>query len=282
MIACLEGGAGAESCAGGADAGASGRGRASSDRWETPAWAARFRVHPEAPHPSEFLGTLDDRRIAEMLGRKREARERAIAQLQAELRSRGMPAERIVAAIMYDGEHAPKSTNRAQLGLMGVEVPRTLDAIAALGADDCARELWRVIYGLACLGIFLIGTDHLDDRRLLTFLAVRVLEEEIHDVPPIEEMSEFIDLGAVSPANEAFVLLGGGAHGGDSSAASEIVEHPADEPGIEVETAALLTDPESPMVHPMVFPRVVRRDDLLPRPDRGDGEVLAQRSEGAS
>jgi hypothetical protein len=282
MIACLEGGAGAESCTGGVDAGTSSRGQASSDRWETPAWAARFRFHPEAPHPSEFLGALDDRRIAELLGRKREARACAIAQLQAELRSRGMPAERIVAAIMYDGEHAPKSTNRAQLGLMGVDVPRSPDAIAALDADDCARELWRVIYGLACLGIFLIGTDHLDDRRLLTFLAVRVLEEEIHDVPPIEEMSEFIDLGAVSPAGEVFVLLGGGMNGDDSSAASEVEEHPADGAGIEVEPAPLLADPDSPMVSAMVFPRVVRRDDLLPRPDRGDGAALARQSEGAS
>ena len=306
MIACLDGGTGPgrESRGGGTGGGsdrgdsASGPGqvgagarrpsrrRAADDRWEPPAWSARFRIHPEAPKPNAFLDALDDRRIAQVLERKREAREGGIAALQAELRARGMPAERIVAAIMYDGERAPKSTNRAQLAIIGIDPPRASSAIDALDPADCARELWRAIYGLASLGIFLLGTDHLDDRRLLAFLSTRVLEEEILDIPPIEEMSEFIDLGTVSQADEAFATLRGDATLREEPTGLVAIHEPvepqaalAEGVGFEIGPVPMFGYPEAVRRHP----RVVSRDHLLPRPDREyDGDDAPTTTGGAA
>jgi hypothetical protein len=62
------------------------------------------------------------------------------------------------------------------------------------------RALWCVIYGLARLGIFLTGTDRLDDRALLAKLSTRILDDEVGDIPPSADMSEFIDVDP--PVNE--------------------------------------------------------------------------------
>jgi hypothetical protein len=139
--------------------------------------------------------------VQKLFARKRAERETRIAQLAADAGKAGRSSERILAAIVYDAEHAPFSTNRAQLAEIGVEVPRAapgaagaLDGLGGLDPRSVHETLWRIIYGLSYLGIFLCGTDHLDDRSLLKVLCTRILEETVRDVPPSADMSEFIDL----------------------------------------------------------------------------------------
>jgi len=132
---------------------------------------------------------------------KRRAREAKIMELVAEAERDGRPSERIIAAIMHDSEHAPRSTNRRQLAEIGVACPPP--GAVELGAAEAHDALWRIIYGLAFLGIFLSSTDHLDDRSLLRILTSRILDESIRDVPPSADMSEFIDLGPCRPGHLA-------------------------------------------------------------------------------
>jgi hypothetical protein len=56
-----------------------------------------------------------------------------------------------------------------------------------------------VIDGLAALGVYLSGMDHLADRKLYTVLTTKVLLDEIRDIPPNDDMSEFIDMSAIPP-----------------------------------------------------------------------------------
>jgi hypothetical protein len=56
------------------------------------------------------------------------------------------------------------------------------------------------VQGLAALGVYLVSTNHLSDRRLLTVLCTSILREKVRDVPPSDEMSEYVDLTAVPPA----------------------------------------------------------------------------------
>jgi hypothetical protein len=151
-----------------------------------------FVIAESAPALDAHRPSLGADAVQAVFARKRAARENEIARLLAEAKEAGRPAERIVAAIVYDSEHAPRSTNRRQLAEIGVACPPP--GPIGLSDRDTAAALWRVIYGLAHLGIFITGTDHLDDRTLLRILCSRILEEEIRDVPPSRDMSEFIDL----------------------------------------------------------------------------------------
>jgi hypothetical protein len=156
-----------------------------------------FVIPAGAPLPEAHRPALTDRAVQEVFARKRAAREKRIAEIVATAEEEGRPAERIIAAIIHDAEHAPHSTNRRQLAEIGVECPPP--GAIALPEADVTTALWRVIYGLAHLGIFLTGTDHLDDRQFLGVLCSRILEEEIRDVPPSRDMSEFIDLTPCRP-----------------------------------------------------------------------------------
>ena len=64
-------------------------------------------------------------------------------------------------------------------------------------AADVHRCLWTILYGLARLGIYLTGTDGFDDRALLAKLCATILVEEINDIPPSADMSEFIDVDPI-------------------------------------------------------------------------------------
>jgi hypothetical protein len=200
-----------------------------------------FVIPAGAPLPEAHRPALTDRAVQEVFARKRAAREKRIAEIVATAEKEGRPAERIIAAILHDAEHAPHSTNRRQLAEIGVECPPP--GAIALPEADVTTALWRVIYGLAHLGIFLTGTDHLDDRQFLGVLCSRILEEEIRDVPPSRDMSEFIDLTPCRP-DQPDGLTGpfDAEDDGDDGDAGEIARR-----GCSV---------------------VVARDALLPRPSR--------------
>jgi hypothetical protein len=151
-----------------------------------------FVIAVDAPSLGGHRPSLDEDAVQSVFARKRAVREQRIAELVAEADREGRPSERIVAAIVYDSEHAPQSTNRRQLAEIGVVCPPP--GPIGLGDNEVRDALWRIIYGLAYLGIYLSGTDHLDDRTVLRILCSRILDEEIRDVPPSRDMSEFIDL----------------------------------------------------------------------------------------
>lgn len=201
-----------------------------------------FLVAPGAPTLEQHRPTLDEARVQAVFAHKRAAREERIAAIVAEAKKAGKPAERIVAAIVHDSEQAPHSTNRRQLAEIGVACPPP--GPITLTDAEAAATLWRVIYGLAHLGIFLTGTNHLDDRMLLRILCTRILEEEIRDVPPSRDMSEFIDL---TPCRADF---------------PDGLEGPYDADGDELDDIDGEVGPGSRTGH------AVERDALLPRPRR--------------
>ena len=191
----------------------------------------RQKPKPLTPLPS--TKPLDRDAIEMVFEKKRSERRAAIDELVAEAKAKGRPSERIVAAIIYDSEKAPMSTNRKQLSEIGIEVPPP----EALSDEDISTALKTLIDGLAMLGIYLTGTDHLDDRGLYTQLATKVIEEQIRDVPPNADMSEFIDMSACVP-----------------SGAQEdgVDEQQHDDDGIKPK-----------------WKKVADRDRTLPRPERG-------------
>ena len=157
-----------------------------------------FIVAAGAPDLELHRPELAESEVQSVFARKRALREECIARIVADAEREGRPSERIVAAIIHDSEHAPESTNRAQLEEIGVRcLPGGMQGVASLASledTEVHRRLWRLIYGLAYLGIFLSGTDHLDDRALLSLLVGKIIDERIRDVPPSRDMSEFIDV----------------------------------------------------------------------------------------
>lgn len=105
-------------------------------------------------------------------------------------------------AIFYDFEHAPMTTNAAQLSEIGVQcwqdesIEEVKETIESLSSAGVRKALVEVIEGLADLGIFLIDTDHLTDAELLTLLTTQVLREPVRDLPPSQGVTEFVTFEA--------------------------------------------------------------------------------------
>ncbi len=140
--------------------------------------------------------TTTDREV--VFNRKRAERKAGIDQLIAAEHADGKVLDRMLATIDWDTNHAPLTTNLQQLAEIGVHPPTP----ESLTDEDLVSALALVINGLATLGVFLASTDHLDDRRLYSQLFTSVLIEEVRDIPPTDDMSEFIDLAFVSPSDE--------------------------------------------------------------------------------
>jgi hypothetical protein len=245
-----------------------------------------------APDPRLFRPRLDEDAIERLFVAKREARERGIDGLVREA-ERTKPAgaperDRFVARIRWDTEFAPKTTNRRQLAEIGVDVP-TREQLPASEVET-HRELWRVIYGLARLGIFFTETDGIGDRAMLEMLAARVLEDSVSDIPPNGDMSEFIALcpPAEEESDESASPPPDGLRGpfetdedDDGSWDAWDAMDPGDAPGAEdperpkedrcgLARDPLLGpegDPDLPEV-PRTIPPELRRDHLLPQPWR--------------
>lgn len=225
----------------------------------------RTRVHVEAPDPVQHGPRLTLEEINGVLSRK--AHERAVrirAAVEAS-RARGVPLDPFTAMLQHDFEHAPWTTNAAQLAEIGVDLPEA----GPLHLDDAEihRILWRTIYGLALLGIYLLETDHLSDRRLLESLSTRILRDPIRDVGGVSEMCEFIDLQCCPPDG---LSSSAGARPDGLVGPYELADEddtgvqPWEQDGRARERPAampLLESVESPPAS-----RVVDRDRLLPRP----------------
>ena len=223
-------------------------------------------VPADAPCPKRHRPRLAEREIVAVFARKTEVRERGIAAILDAARAEGQPIERFMAAIRYDCEQAPKTTNRRQLVEIGVAVPRP-DRLPA-SASELHHALWCVIYGLARLGIFLTGTERLDDRALLAKLCGRILDDEVRDIPPSADMSEFIDVDPRElPA--AAVPAAAQAHDPDGLSgpfdfgSGDEDDDPSRARGKPSATATKASATKVPAAA-----AVVDRDRLLPRPDR--------------
>ena len=165
-----------------------------------------------APDPEAHRPRLSEAEIRAILDRKRrqrdEAIERRIQAAKSSDKSReksreksgeksgdklsAAGGERFAAAIAHDMELDLSTTNRQQLMEIGIELPPIGEAPSS--SEELHQLLWRVIYGLARLGIFLVDTEHLDDRALVTLLLDRILNDSVPDIPPNDDMTEFIGL----------------------------------------------------------------------------------------
>ncbi len=214
---------------------------------------ATIVVRPGAPDPEAFRPRLSEDAIAGMVARKIEARLATIERLIVESaldaddlskksgssdpssgdgwdrRKAVREGGRLVAAIIADTECAPRSTNRRQLAEIGVHAPSS-NALP-VESSEVHHALWSVLYGLARLGIFVIGTNHLSDAALLKRLCSSVLEEEIADVPPTTEMSEFVDLGGGAFPESPWTPKDGDAGEGPTELAARLMDGADDDEG---------------------------------------------------
>jgi len=145
---------------------------------------APFITQVGAPNPYLYIKAPDDL-AAEIFTRKTTARENGIADLMSKMAN----PDRMTAAIRWDCDLSPRTTNKKQLTELGVTVPESLET---LEDNQIHATLWRIIYNLARMGIFLSETNTYTDRDLLNFLITRVLLDEIPDLPPTPDLSEFI------------------------------------------------------------------------------------------
>ncbi|MEY3027638.1 MAG: hypothetical protein RLZZ238_2535 [Planctomycetota bacterium] len=227
--------------------------RVASDGASRYASGAPSIVSVDAPPPDQHPAGRSDEEIRALFAAKSRQRESAIGRLIEESKAKGESLERFVAAITYDCELAPRTTNRRQLLELGIEVP-TPDSLPT-DQEQIRRALWTIIYGLARLGIFLTGTDALDDRALLERLCGSVLLDEVADIPPTADMSEFIDLsacgadGTEDPAPDVDGLVGP-------------LDFDSDDDGME-DLGLFRASPNAQGGRP-----AHGRDRLLPRPDR--------------
>jgi hypothetical protein len=134
-----------------------------------------------------------DAMAEEVIGTRRRMhadRARRIDELVAKARASGGIEDRFHWTLVYDLEMAPLTTGRALLlehRIVPVP-PQDLEA-----PDALHDELWTVVEALAACGVFLVNTDHLDDRDLYGRLYYRILDEPTRALPPESEASEFID-----------------------------------------------------------------------------------------
>ncbi len=183
-------------------------------------------------------------RVEARFCQRRERRRKAIDRLVDSARQTGDVIDRLYWTMVYDFEMAPLTTNLAQLADIGVAAPLPEE----LDDPALAAKLAEIVAGLAELNVFLLHTDHLDDRALYTRLRKRILLEEVREVPADPGVREYIDLLAPGDGEDYDELL-------DAYASSDL-EAPPDQ-----------------RTRPEFF--VADRDRHLPRPDDSEGGCSA-------
>ncbi|MSR40415.1 MAG: hypothetical protein EXS10_00715 [Phycisphaerales bacterium] len=157
-----------------------------------------FAAAEPEPRPGSGVAIDHERAYSDAIAGMKLRRESAIDALVAEARRDGTGVQdRMYWTIFYDMERAPATTNRAQLRVLGIDVPLSSDVVdAALPA-----LLASITAGLARWGVYFQCTDHLSDREFYDRLSTRVLEEQIAELPPDSGATEHIDF-AVDASSE--------------------------------------------------------------------------------
>lgn len=125
-----------------------------------------------------------------ILEAKRARRVNSIERLRSAALERGEDGDLGLWSLVYDLERAPITTNLEQLAEIGMSIPDE----GVLEEEVIPKLVDDLVNGLALIDVFLIHTDHLDDRSLLRTLRNRVLREPVRDVPPGVGSREWIDL----------------------------------------------------------------------------------------
>jgi hypothetical protein len=102
------------------------------------------------------------------------------------------------ATIKFDLEYAPITSNHEMLAYANVILARPVDIANLKG--DWSFHLNHLINALACINVYLINTNHLDDQALYTFLHDVVIHEEVRCLPPAPHVYEVVDLTGRSDA----------------------------------------------------------------------------------
>ena len=90
---------------------------------------------------------------------------------------------RLVAAMEYDHEVAPMTTNRLQLLEMGIDV-----------GDNPSREIvQQAIDVLGQIGVFFVGTEHVSENAF-TAVFGKVIDDKVPDLPANPDCVEFIEM----------------------------------------------------------------------------------------
>ena len=137
---------------------------------------------------------LNPEEIHRLMERKRRCRAKAIASLHATGTAAGGPDDAGYWALVHDLERATPTTNLAQLAELGIDPPDP----RVIGDAEITVALAEMIEGLALLEVFLLRTDHLDDRALYELLRGRILRETVREIPPGCGSREWIDVGGGS------------------------------------------------------------------------------------
>lgn len=97
------------------------------------------------------------------------------------------------AMVHYDSTQAVQMRQREVLKRIGAI---DWDGWTPVDAFDAvvAERLSKIICGMARIGVYFSGTDHLTDREMLSRLEMQILNEVVRFVPPNDSMSEFIDM----------------------------------------------------------------------------------------
>jgi len=99
----------------------------------------------------------------------------------------------MTAAIRYDGELAPKTTDRQKFALIGFEFPA--DFVPATD-DQAILFNERVMAAYAMWGDRFVGYEHLSPRRLSAFLQA-LMEDPVRMIPPTKDCTQYIDASLV-------------------------------------------------------------------------------------
>jgi hypothetical protein len=243
MIACFDFSSGRESGNAASGGGEPGEANAPTDRFAN---GAPNVISRDSPRPEDFAGKRTDAEVRALFARKAAVREQGIQRILDAEKDKGRVIDRYVAAIKYDSDLAPRTTNRRQLLELGIDAP----AANAIPKSDIEvhRALWSVIYGLARLGIYLTATGGLSDRALLIKLCSAILDEEVRDIPPSADMSEFIDVAPFDHPPDG--LEGPFEFNAEDDDANEFTKAPHPQPSWK----------------PSSKRRAIDRDRLLPRP----------------